>query len=88
MTTPPQRPASNSEARKRQAELAAEQDAVTESGRRIGDPCEAIEGVFAFGPSFCMKASVAVAVDPDWGTRHVVCGEHTPPFFPPEVSAS
>ena len=48
----------------------------TDSGRVVGDPCEAIEAIFVYGPQTCMKRSVAVAVDPTWGTSHVVCAEH------------
>jgi hypothetical protein len=48
----------------------------TDSGFQIGDPCEAIEAYFVYGPSRCMKRSVAFAVDAEWGTTHVVCAEH------------
>lgn len=58
--------------------MTIESGALTDSGRVIGDPCEAIVAVFVFGPETCMKRSVRVAIDATWGTTHVVCDEHAP----------
>jgi hypothetical protein len=65
-------------------EHTADIDALTpDSGRRVGDPCEAIEAVFVYGPVTCMKTSVAVVVDATWGTTHVACAEHSTRVIPP-----
>lgn len=51
-------------------------EVLTDSGHRIGDPCEAIIAEFVYGPMTCMKTSVAIATDATWGTTHVACFEH------------
>lgn len=53
-----------------------EKDVLTDSGRKIGDPCEAIEAVFKYGPVTCMAPSVAIVTDAEWGTTHVACADH------------
>ena len=48
----------------------------TDSGRVLGDPCEAIVAMFVHGPEVCGRRSTQYATDPLWGTTHVACDEH------------
>lgn len=65
-------------------EHTAESDAPTDSGHKVGDPCQAIVAQFVSSPQTCMKTSVTVGIDPTWGTTHVACAEHGPRVTLPE----